>query len=294
MTHLITHTAGLPPLPADFYLRPARLAHQPLRPLPPAAHVVAAFARHRPRHRPGTRWRYSNFGSPVLGHALAAALQTPWGHPPRRGGAAPARPERHRPHGHRTGHGRPRSPPRRHPRARARRGRLPCRGRRPGHPGRPGSPCWRPTSTRRPARPWPTPCARCAGRCCGAESGTGTCTPSPGSGTPPTTARCTSTPAPPWASRPSSDSAPARAPRWRPSAPAAITAATPSSPPAYALLADALVNGGIPDGRPSGRSRPGPVEGPRPGVVRAQTFCHSAGVAAGCHAPWAWCGWRQT
>ncbi|MFE0364347.1 serine hydrolase domain-containing protein [Streptomyces griseoaurantiacus] len=78
LTHLITHTAGLPPLPADFYLRalPAWRTNPYAR--YSAAHVVAAFARHRPRHRPGTRWRYSNFGVAVLGHALAAALQTPW------------------------------------------------------------------------------------------------------------------------------------------------------------------------------------------------------------------------
>jgi CubicO group peptidase (beta-lactamase class C family) len=78
LTHLITHTAGLPPLPADFYPRalPAWRTNPYAR--YPAERVVAAFVRHRPRHEPGTRWRYSNFGVAVLGHALAAALQTPW------------------------------------------------------------------------------------------------------------------------------------------------------------------------------------------------------------------------
>ncbi|MFE0518185.1 serine hydrolase domain-containing protein [Streptomyces sp. NPDC058954] len=78
LAHLITHTAGLPALPADF----------PLRALPawrtnpygryPAERVVDAFLRHRSRRRPGTRWHYSNFGVAVLGHALAAATHTPW------------------------------------------------------------------------------------------------------------------------------------------------------------------------------------------------------------------------
>ncbi|MGQ4516062.1 serine hydrolase [Streptomyces sp. DW26H14] len=78
LTHLITHTAGLPPLPADFYpgaLRDWRdnpYAHYP------AERVTAAFLRARPRHRPGTRWRYSNFGVATLGQALAAATATPW------------------------------------------------------------------------------------------------------------------------------------------------------------------------------------------------------------------------
>lgn len=78
LTHLITHTAGLPRLPADFYPRalPAWRTNPYAR--YSAERVVAAFVRHRPRHRPGTRWRYSNFGVAVLGHALAAALQTPW------------------------------------------------------------------------------------------------------------------------------------------------------------------------------------------------------------------------
>lgn len=78
LVHLTTHTAGLPRLPADFYVRalPARRTNPYAR--YPDARVVDAFLRHRPRHRPGTRWRYSNFGVAVLGHALAAATGTPW------------------------------------------------------------------------------------------------------------------------------------------------------------------------------------------------------------------------
>ncbi|GHF74480.1 serine hydrolase domain-containing protein [Streptomyces griseosporeus] len=78
LTHLATHTAGLPALPAGFYPRalPAWRTHPYAR--YPADRVVDAFLRHRPRHRPGTRWHYSNFGVAVLGHALAAATGTPW------------------------------------------------------------------------------------------------------------------------------------------------------------------------------------------------------------------------
>ncbi|MGW0867532.1 serine hydrolase domain-containing protein [Streptomyces sp. NPDC002611] len=78
LAHLITHTSGLPALPPGFLLR----ALPAWRTNPygrfPADRVVDAFLRHRPRHRPGTRWRYSNYGVAVLGHALAAATGTPW------------------------------------------------------------------------------------------------------------------------------------------------------------------------------------------------------------------------
>ncbi|GHH43292.1 serine hydrolase domain-containing protein [Streptomyces candidus] len=78
LAHLITHTSGLPALPADFYRR----ALPTWRTNPYAAYpdrrVVDAFLRRRPPRRPGTRWHYSNFGVAVLGHALAAATATPW------------------------------------------------------------------------------------------------------------------------------------------------------------------------------------------------------------------------
>ncbi|MFF8103220.1 serine hydrolase domain-containing protein [Streptomyces sp. NPDC016640] len=78
LAHLVTHTAGLPALPAGFYARalPAWRSNPYAR--FPDACVIDAFLRHRPRHRPGTRWRYSDFGVAVLGHALAAATGTPW------------------------------------------------------------------------------------------------------------------------------------------------------------------------------------------------------------------------
>ena len=78
LAHLITHTAGLPALPADFYVRALPAWHCNPYARYPASRVGAAFLRHRSRRRPGTRWRYSNFGVSVLGLALAAATDTPW------------------------------------------------------------------------------------------------------------------------------------------------------------------------------------------------------------------------
>ncbi|MEU9094155.1 serine hydrolase domain-containing protein [Streptomyces sp. NPDC048428] len=78
LRHLITHTSGLPALPADFY--PQALPRWSTAPYSryPADRVVRAFLRARPRHHPGTRWHYSNFAVSVLGHTLAAATGTPW------------------------------------------------------------------------------------------------------------------------------------------------------------------------------------------------------------------------
>lgn len=78
LAHLVTHTSGLPALPADFL--PRALPAWRTQPYAryPAERVVKAFLRARPRHRPGSRWHYSNFGAAVLGHALAAATGTPW------------------------------------------------------------------------------------------------------------------------------------------------------------------------------------------------------------------------
>ncbi|WKX06262.1 serine hydrolase domain-containing protein [Streptomyces sp. NL15-2K] len=78
LAHLITHTSGLPTLPPGFLVRglPAWRTNPYGR--FPAAQVIDAFLRHHPRHRPGTRWRYSNFGVAVLGHAVAAATGTAW------------------------------------------------------------------------------------------------------------------------------------------------------------------------------------------------------------------------
>ncbi|MFF3544112.1 serine hydrolase domain-containing protein [Streptomyces platensis] len=73
LRHLATHTSGLPRIPAD--LIAGALVH-------PYANGYArydterllhTFARTRPRHRPGTRWRYSNFGLALLGPAMSRA-----------------------------------------------------------------------------------------------------------------------------------------------------------------------------------------------------------------------------
>nr|WP_245240663.1 serine hydrolase domain-containing protein [Streptomyces spiramenti] len=79
--HLATHTAGLPRLPADFYPRAVpRWATNPYADYP-AERVIDAFLRAPLRRRaPGSRWRYSNFGASVLGHALAAHAGLPWEH----------------------------------------------------------------------------------------------------------------------------------------------------------------------------------------------------------------------
>ncbi|MGW4040040.1 serine hydrolase domain-containing protein [Streptomyces sp. NPDC004778] len=78
LRHLLTHTSGLPGLPADFYPQAVpRWSTDPYGGYP-ADRVVRAFLRARPRHRPGTRWNYSNFAVSVLGHTLAAATGTPW------------------------------------------------------------------------------------------------------------------------------------------------------------------------------------------------------------------------
>jgi CubicO group peptidase (beta-lactamase class C family) len=78
LAHLITHTSGLPALPADFFVRALPAWHTNPYARYPAERVVDAFLRHRRRHRPGTRWHYSNFGVAVLGHALTAVTATPW------------------------------------------------------------------------------------------------------------------------------------------------------------------------------------------------------------------------
>ncbi|MET9686578.1 serine hydrolase domain-containing protein [Streptomyces coeruleorubidus] len=74
LAHLITHTSGLPAL----RLRGLPAWHTNPYARFPSGRVVDAYLRHRQRHRPGTRWRYSNYGVAVFGHALAAATGTPW------------------------------------------------------------------------------------------------------------------------------------------------------------------------------------------------------------------------
>ncbi|MFE7071769.1 serine hydrolase domain-containing protein [Streptomyces sp. NPDC057620] len=78
LAHLVTHTSGLPALPADFFPRALPTWHTNPYAGYPDRRVVDAFLRRRQRRRPGTRWHYSNFGVAVLGHALSAATATPW------------------------------------------------------------------------------------------------------------------------------------------------------------------------------------------------------------------------
>jgi CubicO group peptidase (beta-lactamase class C family) len=78
LAHLLTHTSGLPALPPDFFPRSLPVWHTTPYARYPAERVIDAFLRRRPAPRPGTRWRYSNFGVAVLGHAVAAATGTAW------------------------------------------------------------------------------------------------------------------------------------------------------------------------------------------------------------------------
>lgn len=74
LLHLATHTSGLPRLPPGLLTGSARRAWftNPYAGYS-SAELLTAFSRAEPRHRPGTRVRYSNFGAGLLGHALARA-----------------------------------------------------------------------------------------------------------------------------------------------------------------------------------------------------------------------------
>jgi CubicO group peptidase (beta-lactamase class C family) len=79
LRHLVTHTSGLPRIPRDLVagalLRPYDNGYADYG----TDRLLDAFARVRPRHAPGTRWRYSNFGAALLGTALAHAAGTDFG-----------------------------------------------------------------------------------------------------------------------------------------------------------------------------------------------------------------------
>ncbi|MEV1026002.1 serine hydrolase domain-containing protein [Streptomyces sp. NPDC050264] len=73
LTHLATHTSGLPRLPPG--LMRAAVPHLFTNPYAAftSADALHALSRARLRSRPGTRMRYSNFGVGILGHALTGA-----------------------------------------------------------------------------------------------------------------------------------------------------------------------------------------------------------------------------
>lgn len=73
LRHLATHTSGLPRVPwallPGAVLRPYRNGYRGYD----TTRLLAEFAATRPRHEPGTRWGYSNFGLALLGPVLARA-----------------------------------------------------------------------------------------------------------------------------------------------------------------------------------------------------------------------------
>lgn len=79
LLHLITHTAGLPRLPRDFWAQALpRLRTNPYAAYP-RERLLEAFVRGSgPRRAPGSRWHYSNYGVALLGQALATATGTPY------------------------------------------------------------------------------------------------------------------------------------------------------------------------------------------------------------------------
>ncbi|WP_181794592.1 serine hydrolase [Streptomyces sp. WELS2] len=128
LTHLATHTSGLPDnAPGLPHLVPLLL--HPLTQTPAVPLLTAPYARFtedaalrvlsraRLRARPGTRYHYSNYAVALLGHALAEAARTPY---PALAGTRLLRPLHLRdaycgvppaPHGQATGHWRRRAQP---------------------------------------------------------------------------------------------------------------------------------------------------------------------------------------
>lgn len=73
LAHLATHSGGLPPLPANLLPRAIRTWWTNPYANYRIGHLYRATARIRPRHPPGTRVRYSNYGVGLLGQLLANA-----------------------------------------------------------------------------------------------------------------------------------------------------------------------------------------------------------------------------
>ncbi|WP_329176507.1 serine hydrolase domain-containing protein [Streptomyces sp. NBC_01477] len=76
LRHLATHTSGLPRVPRDLFagavLHPYTNGYAGYS----GDRLLSAYAHVRPRHAPGTRWHYSNFGLALLGSALAHTAGT--------------------------------------------------------------------------------------------------------------------------------------------------------------------------------------------------------------------------
>ncbi len=77
LADVATHTAGLPSAPPGFLRHALRHRGDPWAALT-AEELLAALARTRLRHVPGGRFRYSNFGFGLLGHALAHRAGAPY------------------------------------------------------------------------------------------------------------------------------------------------------------------------------------------------------------------------
>ena len=73
LRHLATHTSGLPRIPADLMVGALLRPHHNGYADYDTERLLRTFARTRPRNRPGTRWRYSNFGMALLGPAMSHA-----------------------------------------------------------------------------------------------------------------------------------------------------------------------------------------------------------------------------
>lgn len=77
LADVATHTAGLPGAPPGFLRHALRHRSDPWAALT-QEEVLAALARTRLRNAPGGRFRYSNFGFGLLGHALAHRAGAPY------------------------------------------------------------------------------------------------------------------------------------------------------------------------------------------------------------------------
>ncbi|MFB7499431.1 serine hydrolase domain-containing protein [Streptomyces sp. NPDC056161] len=76
LRHLATHTSGLPRIPRDLLLGALTSPHRNSYADYDTERLLRTFATTRILRRPGTHWRYSNFGAALLGTALAHTTGT--------------------------------------------------------------------------------------------------------------------------------------------------------------------------------------------------------------------------